>query len=150
MRFILVLSAQAFWRLDDRDASSSRKSGVGYSSSFPNGLPLRWGTSTCGASDFLLRFLEVTLYAGKEVEVVINTSWRYQLRFLDELCWVSLARTLRPLLMTFVAWQRACACGAPRTAILVFVGVAGRGQLCLSCQHLVCWLSPFQELDVVM
>jgi hypothetical protein len=91
MRFILLLSAQAFWRLDDRDASSSRKFSVRYSSTFPNGLPLRWGTSTCGASDFFLGFLEVPLHAGKEVEVVINTSWRYQLRFLDKLCWVSLA-----------------------------------------------------------
>ena len=54
-------------------------------------------------------FLNITLYASEKIEVVINARWCCQLRFLDELGWVALARALRPLLMALVARQRACA-----------------------------------------
>ena len=57
----------------------------------------------------LVCFLNITLYASEEVEVVINARRCHQLRFLDEFGWVALTRALRPLLMALVARQRACA-----------------------------------------
>jgi hypothetical protein len=64
-----------------------------------------------------------------------------QLRLRDELGWITLARALCPLLMAFVAWQRASACGATWAAILGFVGVAKGCQLMpILSQPLLCWL----------
>jgi hypothetical protein len=76
----------------------------------------------------LICFLDITLYPSKEVEVVINARWCHQLRLFDELGWVALSGALRPLLMTLVARQRACARWAARTTVLWRVGVTGASQ----------------------
>jgi hypothetical protein len=63
-------------------------------------------------------FLNVAFYPCKEVEVMVNSSWRRQQRFLYELRGVALPRALGPLLMPLVARQRTCSRGAPWTLIL--------------------------------
>lgn len=57
----------------------------------------------------LVCLLDVALNASEKIEVVINARWRHQLRLFHELGWVALSGALRPLLMTLVARQRACA-----------------------------------------
>jgi hypothetical protein len=61
----------------------------------------------------LLGLLKITFNSGQEVIIMVYTCRCSQIRLLDILGRVALARALRPLLVALNAGQRACACRTP-------------------------------------
>jgi hypothetical protein len=89
VRLILFLSAHAFGRPHDLDASSILKLAILNTHSLPVGQTILRSALSGGSSD-PLSFFEVPLYARKKIIVVINALGGHQIRLLDELCWVAL------------------------------------------------------------
>ncbi len=73
--------------------------------------------------------VQVPLDARQEIEVVVDTPRGGQLRAFDVSRGVADSGALCPFFMPSGAGQRACACGAPRAAILGGVSMAGGREL---------------------
>lgn len=89
MGLILFLSAQTSWRTDNL-YTRRFKSVIVYASLVTSWFRICWTATLCGI-DSAFGFLQITLDAAKEIEVMIDASWRNQLRLFHKLGWVALA-----------------------------------------------------------